>query len=365
MKMVNFYLFVALISCVICCASCQSPSHSLISAPLAEERSVKNETRKPLSLRKVADPKELRAIDIRWDSKDQFAIQTDFRLSEKAKCLTETWQIYTIEDFTNDIIQQQPILEPSTDCLAHSETTDLLGQFNAELIQKQITSRDGSTRLFIVSSHEKNAPLTIGSNDTSEVETYYQGWLIYQNQAPLLLFSTAKDWVYDFSDDNRYIIVDSLCYGNNLGIGLYVIDTSDLTIYPVQEQHHNNCEGSQPLLISPDSQHLLFADNHGTILNLEDKHERRLCLSDEFAQTFTWSSQGRFVYMACSSSHEVFLVRYDVTLDQAERLFGPEQIRIQPMKMRISPDQRFLLFEWGFSTFHPVEDYGVWLLQLE
>lgn len=305
---------------------------------------------------------------IRWASKDVISLRQSQERNKDLDCWTELWQKYQVTDtpttikFTETLTESIQVCEPQL-----PDSIETQGVAIEEIVEYKLSPAQTQWLLVALVKAPVSAKITIESGDEPvETAKFYQGFLLNRNGSDLQpLFVTRWFWTYQWAPDSRYILVDSLCYGDNLGIGFYTIDTHAETINLIQNTDHNNCEGSVAYQVSPDAQHLLISNAHGQLFQIDGHQVTTLCATNEFVRSYAWSSGGRFAFVACGGADTTGdrLLRYDTVERQTAILVEAGQPPFKATALAVSPDQRHLLFIWRDSEFFAQEDRGVWLLR--
>ncbi|MCE7987875.1 MAG: hypothetical protein DYG89_42465 [Caldilinea sp. CFX5] len=304
---------------------------------------------------------------LRWASNDVIALRYSVEFSKEAGCWLETWQKYQVADTQTGLKFTGMLTESVQVCEPHLPGTIETGRVAIDEIVEYKLAPD-QTQWLLVATVKAPAPtkISIGSDDPQEeTASFYQGFLLDRNGGDLQpLFVTRWGWAYQWSPDGRYILVDSLCYGDKLGTGFYTIDIHAESINTIQNSGQNNCEGSVAYQVSPDAHHLLLSNAHGQLFQIDGQPVTTLCETNEFVRSYTWSSGGRFAFVACGGADAAGdrLLRYDTVERQKVILVEAGRPPFKATALAISPDQRHLLFIWRDSEFFVQEDRGVWLL---
>lgn len=321
------------------------------------------------ALRQVTPPieSEWHRYAIWWEDNRtiRYLVHTDHDC--ETQCCTETWARYELDGVT--IFTETMSLMPGRGLAMSFVFTDPL-KADEDKILYQYTSSDGSKSLVLVETTSP-APAPRLSNWEGELERFYQGWIIYANEStPRPLFYTGEDMFrFQWTPDDQYIIIDEYCYGGGAvltqGVGLMTVRADSLVTHTISSRYNGLCEGSISYRIAPDSQHLIYEP--GIVATLNGVEQVRVCDEPERARSYTWSQDGRFVYVSCalSGGDGDTLHRYDTWTGENHVLVNRNCLGFRAIEMTVSPDQTHVAFVWGNTNFMPVEPYGVWIIDLE
>ena len=199
---------------------------------------------------------------------------------------------------------------------------------------------------------------------------YYQGWIVNVDEHKAsVLFYTPEEFGYYWIDNSQYILAISSCYGGdeNAGQGAFALDAQTLAIYGLGDHYGGPCEGTVGPSFSPDSLHVIFQDDHGTVETITGKQRVPICGQSEYPRSYAWSSDSRYLFAACTPSYDQpdELRRYDTQTGRISTLTNRNKLRFKAIDLAVSPDQSRILLRWGTSDFGNNEPYGIWLLNLE
>lgn len=304
---------------------------------------------------------------IRWASKDVISLRRSLEKNNESGCWIEKWQKFNVTNtqtaikFTEMLTESVQVCEPQVPDPLETRRVDI-----EEIVEYKLSPDQTQWLLVAIVKVPIPTKLIIGNSDEqTEAFKFYQGFLLDRNGGDLQpVFVTKWVWTYQWSPDSRYILVDSLCYGDRLGTGFYTIDIHAETVNMIQNTDHDNCEGSIAYQVSPDAQHLLISNAQGQLFQIDGQRVTTLCETNEFVRSYTWSSDGRFAFIACGSADTIGdrLLRYDTVERQKVILVAAGHPSFRATALAISPDQRHILFVWRDSEFFAQEDRGVWLL---
>jgi hypothetical protein len=181
------------------------------------------------------------------------------------------------------------------------------------------------------------------------------------------LFISTAGFGYEWAPDSRHIVVESYCYGDNLGSGLHVIDTQSLSLTTLSPEYWNNCEGGIAYQLQPSNDKPFILYGPDILQSLDGKEQIHLCQPEEGTRSYAWSPSGEFVYIDCipDGAQSDTLIRYNVRTRESVVLVRPETLPMKAIKMSVSPNGNYLVFVWGTSNFFNREERGVWLLNLD
>ncbi len=320
-------------------------------------------------LTQITSACETSALATQWTTDTTFRLLQSQNWNAKLGCATEIWQQDVVTSASSQISTTSTVTESVNTCQAQpSILLEILKHKIGEVIQQQLSPNKAMLLIVAKTTAPDLATLLIGDSQRSTSEIFYQGWLfdVAQNKAQPL-FRTKSVWQYAWTVDSQHIIIDSHCYGVDLGTGLYVIDTPRLTLATIQSDQQDNCEGSIPYLASPNSHYLLTQDQHGTAIHIDGRKAAQLCENNENARSYTWSTDSRFVYVACAAENAKGdrLLRYDPQSAESIDLVDPDKMPLTATAIAVSPNQKSILFIWRRSEFYAGESNGVWLLSLK
>ena len=318
-------------------------------------------------LSQVTPPTEPSIQAIRWAGNDMFSLRSSLEKNNESGCWIEKWQKYNVTNTQANIKFTEMLTESIQVC--ETQHPDILETRYAdieEVVEYKLSPDQTQWLLVAIVKVPVPTKLIIGNSDEQvEAFKFYQGFLLDRNGGDLQpLFVTKWMWAYQWSPDSRYILVDSLCYGDRLGIGFYTIDTLAETANIIQNTEHDNCEGSVAYQVSPDAQHLLTSNAHGQLVQIDGRWVTTLCETNEFVRSYTWSGGGRFAFIACGRAGSLGdrLLRYDIVEQQKVILVKAAHSSLRATALAISPNQQHILFVWRDNNFWAQEDRGVWLL---
>lgn len=303
---------------------------------------------------------------IRWVNNDVISLRRSLEKNNESGCWIEKWQKFNVTNtqpdikFTEMLTESAQVCEPQVPDTLETRSVDI-----EEIVEYKLSPDQKQWLLVAIVKAPVPTKLTIGKSDEQvKVFKFYQGFLLDRNGGNLHpVFVTKWVWEYQWSPDSRHILVDSLCYGDRLGTGFYTIDIHAETVNMIQNTEHDNCEGSITYQVSPDVQHLLISNAHGQLFQIDGHRVATLCETNEFVRSYTWSSGGRFAFIACGGADTLGdrLLRYDTVEQQKIILMEAGQPPFKATALAVSPDQRHILFVWRDSEFFAQEDRGVWL----
>ena len=173
-------------------------------------------------------------------------------------------------------------------------------------------------------------------------------------------------YAYELTHDGKHIIVDSLCYGGLLGRGMYSVQIETHQVMTLHPTITHNCEGSRSRSLSPIGKNIIFTTPQGDILvNLNDMHQMRLCGPEGNSGDYTWSVDGRYVYVVCAYESDYYTIRrIDTDTFMGEDVTDHYQLPLGIFSMAVSPDAKRIAFYRLEGSFFAKKHEGVWVLEL-
>jgi hypothetical protein len=238
----------------------------------------------------------------------------------------------------------------------------------SEGIVELIWSHDKEKILVIANASTSSAPIILGDT-TGLTEDFpfkhQQGWIVTNDVTDIKpVYYTDLYWGIEWAD-NKHLIIYSFCYGlanNTSGLNILNIETLDLQV--IYDHYGGNCEGGLPFSTSPDGKYLAYRTG---LINVSDGKITSVCPADEYARSYTWSSDSSNVYFSCTSAKEQSdeLHRFNVNIGKGEILTNRTEITFKANKMWLTNDNQYIVFEWGNSHYvDNIELYGMWVLEL-
>jgi hypothetical protein len=306
---------------------------------------------------------------ISWESEDRLKVALDFHRDSETLCTTKSWQVFNIT-YPDKIIEVlPPSISEATSCpepkpiLSDASLSALPGA-----VVGQEVSSDRTYSLLFVEVLSSTLPL-LGKTtdlDLGANPSLVEGWVIKHETGDLYpIFATQLGYAYSFLPGNHHIVVQSDCYGANLGSGLHIINIENRSLLTLAEYYGGLCEGAFGLAISPDSQYLIHSK--GTVVSVDGELKGQLCTEEQFPRSWAWSSNSQRVYGDCDQDKQDFIWQYDIETGRKvllnDLIIPP--VSLKARAMAVSPDEKWLAFTWGASDFFEQDEYGVWLLRLD
>lgn len=238
-------------------------------------------------------------------------------------------------------------------------------------VYEWIDSPDGRKALAITLMKQPTTNSRLGKRNIPPQDgLYFEGWIVnVDEQKASALFYTPEDFAYYWFDNGQHILATSVCYGGreNAGHGSFAIDAQALMIHGLGDNYDGPCEGGVGPSTSPDSLHIIFQNDHGTVETITGTQRVHVCQQAEHPRSYGWSPDGRYVFVACTSSYDQpdELRRFDTQTNDIRSLTDRNKLRFKAIDLVVSPDQTRILFQWGTSNFGNDEPYGIWLLDLQ
>ncbi|MBN2005672.1 MAG: hypothetical protein JXA21_20110 [Anaerolineae bacterium] len=322
------------------------------------------------ALHRVAPPIEHSRSNsaFQWDNDEHLRYRVNDTNFPRTGCVAETWAIYTVFDATqwvSETLCTPEVRRDMPDLTAYAE-------FAAADIEDRRLSPDGTQAFVLTKAMTTTLPPLpkIGTYEPELGTPIRQGWfvdLIGGKVRPA--FYTTEIFDYVWSADGAYLaIFGGTCYGGYppdavLGLGLYGIAVKTLAVYTINPEYVGGCEGGVDLNFSPDGRHVIYPP--GVVSSLDGKTPVRVCAEDEYSRSYTWTEDGRYVYVACGKESDT-LRRYDAKTGDTLAVVDREEVFFRAIRIRISPNQNYMAFLWSTSTFvvpSPHDD-GIWILDL-
>ena len=304
-------------------------------------------------------------FDIQWIDDTHAA----FWMSSQPR---DEWAEYLIPEDPSEIrYLKQIIIEPETNNRqSASIVSAAIDSFRIPgKILNSLVSPSEQKVLIITLTEQPTATLKLGNRNIPPLENlYFEGWVVdLVEQKMQVLFYTPEDFAYSWVDDNQQVMATSFCYGGaeNADQGSFTINTQTLKISGLGDNYGGPCEGGIGPEISPDSLHIIFQNDHGTIETMMGTQRVHVCQSD-YPRSYGWSPDSRYVFVACAISFDQpdELRRYDTQTGKISILTDRNKIPFKAIDLVVSPDQTRILFQWGTSDFGNDEPYGIWLLDI-
>ena len=186
------------------------------------------------------------------------------------------------------------------------------------------------------------------------------------NPDPQPLIWSPVGYDYELTRDGKYIIVDSLCYGGLLGRGMYSVQIETHQVITLHPTITHNCEGSQSKSLSPVGKNIVFTVPQGdVVVNLNDMRQMRLCGPEGSSGDYTWSADGRYVYVVCADTSGYYAIRrIDTDTFVGEDVTDRYQQPLGIFRMEVSPDAKRIAFYRLEESFYAKKHAGVWVLDL-
>ena len=301
-----------------------------------------------------------------WEDDHHLRYQVSYVRGETSKCVTQTWAVHTVFEGTQLISDTVCFAEGTEEAPTPTNTVAI----DSDSIEMQRLSADKTWKFILAqtSTPDKSLP-KIGNHEPTSNTPLYQGWLVNVNSGEAqAIFYTAEIFGYLWSSDRQHlIVVGDTCYGGGpdviLGSGLYTIDVRNRTLHTLSSDYVTGCEGSIGYAVAPDGQHVIYEP--GVVSSMEGTNQIDVCGESESARSYTWSSDGRYAYVACAQDTDT-LRRYDTQSRENPIVADRRDVHFKAIRMALSPNQTYLAFIWGTSTFNPVQPYdeGIWVLDL-
>lgn len=286
----------------------------------------------------------------------------------------EEWTEYLIpRDPSQALALHSTLDNPQRNCCKSTSaqaTAASIYQLSGE-VYEWIDSPDNRKALVITTIKQPTTKSKLGKqNIPARDGMYYQGWIVnVDEQKASALFYTPEEFFYYWMDNGQYIMATSPCYGGdeNASQGSFAIDAKALKMYGLGDHYGGPCEGGVGPSVSPDSLHIIFQNDHGTVETITGEQRVHICQESEYPRSYGWSSDGRYVFVACTASYEQpdELRRYDTQTRRISTLTDRNKLRFKAIDLAVSPDQSRILLRWGTSNFGNNEPYGIWLLDID
>ena len=303
-----------------------------------------------------------------WQLEDRLRLGIDSKWDSETHCTTNFWQ-----DF--DISRQTPIevtFLASGDVTLCSEPKPTISEASIASLPgamvSQEVSADRTHSLLFVEVISSTLPM-LGNVTEVNAEANLpirEGWVINHETGDLSpIFATQLGYYYSFLPGNQSIVIQSACYGANLGSGLHIINVENRSLLKLAENYSGLCEGNNGLSSSPNGQYLIYGK--GIVISVEGEFKDQICTDEQFPRSWAWSSNNQHIYIDCYHGEQDFIWQYDIDTQMKVLLneLAGTSISFKARSMAVSPDEKWLAFIWGASDLFPIEEYGVWLLRLE
>jgi hypothetical protein len=335
-------------------------------------------TPNPAMLKILSAPHEkFEENKLRWIDNQHLAILSPYK--QWAEGCQTTWDVYEIAadpvslKSTNEILNQSNL----SNCSPYGNHDDILKlikdqyQLNA---YSYILFADGE---FILADEITKRPVATLQGDPinkqAEDGLFDQIWLIDTvNKTKKALAYTVLEYNFDLTPDQRYLLLSQVGMGGarEPGSGFFSIDLKEKKVYPmIIEGYEGVSEFVSDYVISPNSQYLITnLDNfRGTVWRIDGSQKYAVCEKDGWPRTYTWSKDGRYVYVTCTSgdgSSSDSLRVFDTVIQKMTVLTDGKKLPFKAIALEPSPDQKKILFRWGNSFVWNTEDYGYWIIDL-
>lgn len=306
-----------------------------------------------------------------WESEDKLRLWVDSKWDQETACTTNFWQDFNVSYNYQEASIESTILA-SGDIISCPEPEPIISEASIASLPGAIVSQevspDRTHSLLFVEVISSTLPM-IGNITEVNVEANLpmrEGWVINHETGDLQpVFATQLGYGYKFMPGYHHIIVEQVCYGANLGEGLYIIDIKNKSLLTIDETYSGRCEGSKGLSPSPDGKYFIYGK--GTIVNMNGQIESQLCTEEQFARSWTWSSDSQRVYIDCYYDDEQDLL-WEYRIEPGQKFLLNDlpipHVLFKARAMVVSPDKKWLAFVWGESNFFEKDEFGVWLLLL-
>lgn len=238
--------------------------------------------------------------------------------------------------------------------------------FDPERARLAGVTADGSRALVEAASATLAAPIVIGASILNpEYPEYTQAWIVDLATGGRTLISGSAGWLtYAWGEDERYLLVrGGDCYGGNGQPGIFTIDLQTLTLITL-DGDHMICEGSVAPAHAPNAP--LLAAQDGRVVTYAGEVLVDLCESLGIPRVLEWSADGRFIYGACTPAgyHDGYdtIRRFEPATGDRVDVVSPAQVPVRMVDLSVSPDGRYLAFEWGTNRFMNQEEFGLYVL---
>lgn len=302
---------------------------------------------------------------LQWENDETLKYLANIERDVETQCSTEYWAVHTLPNST-EIVTQTSCIVATMDTIPEPDNI-------ADDVVMQQFSPDRS-KLFVLTyaPDEETMLPRLGTHIPEEGSIILQGWLGRTDEDKLRsAFFTVEEFSYLWTPDSRYLIaVGDICYGcgdpprSFCATGLFSIDADTVTIHPIELDYFTGCEGDIVYDITPTGDYVLYEP--GILSSIDGSQKTRICDEDEYARSYTWSDDGQYAYVACGSEDKSdTLYRYDVRNETTQVLIDRDVLGFKAIEMKVSPNQKKLVFVWNTNNFYNLESYGLWIIDFE
>lgn len=234
-----------------------------------------------------------------------------------------------------------------------------------EKLNPEAYSPDKTQIIYKTTSAKSEAPikLDLGSEGQEGLQNIISVYSISEKTLTPLL-STPLNYYYSWLPDGKHILILGLSYGDFLGNGIYIVDVDTQSIVTLSTTF-SLAEGTVSPSVSPNSKYIIF---DGNLLSTNGKETVPVCNKGEYLFSSAWSIDSQWGYMFCrpndDSSTWGSLRRINTESYEIQDDLLPSDLVIKPVKMSVSPDNQWLVFEWRDEVYAFKEDFGLYLVRL-
>lgn len=296
-------------------------------------------------------------FDINWDGEDAFKYLLKY--SYETYCSQEIFQPVSIRQNGSIISIQAGTQITYKECYPEVDLP-LINELNPIDY-----SPDKTQIIYSSTSSSSEAPIKL--NQESEGQDGLQNIIsVYsipeKTMKPVL--ATPLNYYYSWLSDGKHILLEGLAYGDYLGSGVYIVEPDSQNIVTLSTSY-SHTEGSVAPSVSLDAKNIFIFEN---LLSTDGKQTVRVCEKEESAFSYAWSSDSQWGYVFCRSNPDSSkwgtLRRINTQTHEIQDDLLPIDLVIKPVKMSVSPDNQWLVFEWRDEVYTFKEDFGLYLVKL-
>lgn len=296
-------------------------------------------------------------FEINWDGENAFKYLLKY--SYETYCSQEIFQPVSIRQKVSIISLQAGTQVTYKECYPEVDL-HLINELNPADY-----SPDKTQIIYKTTSAKPEAPIKLdqGSEGLDGLQNIISVYSISEKTLTPLL-TTPLNYYYSWLPDGKHILLEGLAYGDFLGSGVYVVDLDSQNIVTLSTSY-SHTESSVAPSVSPDAKYIFI---YGDLLSTDGKETFRVCEKEASPFSYTWSADSQWGYVFCrpnvNSTNWGTLRRINTESHEIQENLIPSDLVIKPVKMSVSPDNQWLVFEWRDEVYAFKEDFGLYLVQL-
>lgn len=297
------------------------------------------------------------SVDIVWKGENSF--EYVLKTTNDANCLQKEIQPVSIDPINTSFSIHPGSQFTSNECFPVVDLP-LPKKLNPEAY-----SPDKTQIIYETTSVKPEAPIKLNpENEGQEGLQNIISVFSISDKTLTPLLTTPLNYYYSWLPDGKHILILGLAYGDFLGNGIYIVDVETKSIVTLSTTFALT-EGAVMPSVSPNAKYLF---NGGYLMSIDGKEAIPVCLIGERGFSYSWSSDSQWGYVFCQSNDSSAtwgtLRRISTSTFEVQENLLPSDLVIKPLKMSVSPNNQWLVFEWRDGTYGFKEDFGLYLVRL-